>query len=193
MSNSNQLNEILKYLAQFHPIVGTIEMYAGQEAPAGWLICDGSAISRTTYAKLFEVIGQTYGAGDGSTTFNLPDFKGRTAIGVGTGTASTSTAHALGQNNGQETHTLTENELPVVTGYVDTRMTGANGAATYFNPTGVFSHSYFTPASDMSTLSFTTGIKKSDRLSFSMGSGQAHNNMQPYLTVNYIISTGKND
>lgn len=73
MSNSNQLNEILKYLAQFHPMAGTIEMYAGQEAPAGWLICDGSAISRTTYSKLFEVIGQTYGAGDGNTTFNLPD------------------------------------------------------------------------------------------------------------------------
>lgn len=57
MSNSNQLNEILKYLAQFHPMAGTIEMYAGQEAPSGWLICDGSAINRTEYSKLFAVIG----------------------------------------------------------------------------------------------------------------------------------------
>ena len=55
---------------------GVIQMYAGTTPPDGWLLCDGSAVSRTTYAALFAVIGTTYGAGDGSTTFNLPDLRG---------------------------------------------------------------------------------------------------------------------
>lgn len=59
----------------FYPLVGTVQMYAGQTAPSGWLICDGTAISRTIYDRLFDVIGTTYGAGDGSTTFNLPDLQ----------------------------------------------------------------------------------------------------------------------
>lgn len=61
---------------------GAVIPYAGKSAPYGWLICDGSAVSRTTYADLFEVIGTTFGSGDGSTTFNLPDLRGRVAVGV---------------------------------------------------------------------------------------------------------------
>jgi microcystin-dependent protein len=60
---------------------GVLFDYAGTVAPAGWLMCDGSAVSRTTYATLFGVIGTTYGAGDGATTFSLPDFRGRVAVG----------------------------------------------------------------------------------------------------------------
>lgn len=93
--------------------VGTILDFAGSTAPTGYLICDGSAVPRSTYAALFAVIGDTWGAGDGSTTFNLPDFRGRTAIGAGTGTASDATAHALGDMDGSETHKLTEDETPV--------------------------------------------------------------------------------
>lgn len=66
--------------------VGTIQMYAGSSAPTGWAICDGSAVSRTTYSALFTAIGTTYGAGDGSTTFNLPDLRARVPVGAGTGT-----------------------------------------------------------------------------------------------------------
>lgn len=66
------------------PLVGFIEMYGGSSAPDGWLMCDGSAISRTTYADLFAVIGVAYGVGDGSTTFNLPDFRGIFPKGAGT-------------------------------------------------------------------------------------------------------------
>ena len=64
---------------------GMIFAYAGASAPTGFLLCDGSAVSRTTYAGLFSLIGTTYGAGDGSTTFNVPDLRGRFAIGAGTG------------------------------------------------------------------------------------------------------------
>ena len=62
--------------------VGTIQTYGGNTAPDGWLICDGSAISRTLYAELFAVIGTTYGVGDGSTTFNIPNFIGLTSDNV---------------------------------------------------------------------------------------------------------------
>jgi|SRR5581483_1365963 len=80
---------------------GTIIMYAGGTTPSGWLLCDGSAVSRSTYQALFAAIGTTYGAGDGSTTFNLPNFQaqGATAMrvpaGAGTGFALGATAVAL--------------------------------------------------------------------------------------------------
>lgn len=74
-------------LPSFSPIpAGVIFDYAGSSVPTGWLACDGSAVSRTTYAALFSAIGTTWGVGDNSTTFNVPDFRGRTTIGSGTGT-----------------------------------------------------------------------------------------------------------
>ena len=75
---------------------GTIAQYAGSSAPADWLMADGSAVSRTTYAALFTAISTAYGAGDGSTTFNLPDLRGRTAVGLGTH----ADVSALGNNDG---------------------------------------------------------------------------------------------
>ena len=62
--------------------IGTQVAFGGSIAPINWLICDGSEVSRTTYADLFSVIGTSYGEGDGSTTFNLPDKRSRTSIGV---------------------------------------------------------------------------------------------------------------
>jgi microcystin-dependent protein len=76
-------------------IVGEIKMYAGSTPPDGWLTCDGSEKSRTEYADLFEVIGETYGVGDGSTTFNLPNLNGRTAIGSGQTTPDVWTEYTI--------------------------------------------------------------------------------------------------
>ena len=67
-------------------MVGVVSPYAGSSAPSGWLICDGSAVSRTTYASLFAITSTTFGVGDGSTTFNLPDLRSRIPVGAGTGT-----------------------------------------------------------------------------------------------------------
>lgn len=89
---------------------GTVFQFAGAAAPTGYLLCDGSAVNRTTYATLFTAIGTTYGVGDNSTTFNVPDFRGRTAFG-----ASSSAGfnyHVLGSTFGVTTSTLTTNELP---------------------------------------------------------------------------------
>jgi microcystin-dependent protein len=92
--------------------VGCIDMYGGSTAPPGALLCNYAAISRTTYADLFAVIGTTYGYGDNSTTFNVPDFRSVSPIGAGTGTHTGTTARTLGAFVGAETHTITAAELP---------------------------------------------------------------------------------
>lgn len=74
---------------------GSVELFAGASVPEGYLLCNGAAVSRTTYADLFDAIGTIYGAGDGSTTFNLPDFRDRYPIGVGTNVLGTQVAEQL--------------------------------------------------------------------------------------------------
>jgi len=85
----NKIDEIDKYLVP----PGTVSMYAGSSAPTGWLICNGSAISRTTYSSLFTAIGTAWGVGDGSSTFNIPDMRESAPVGVGTFTAVGGTTH----------------------------------------------------------------------------------------------------
>ena len=102
--------------------VGVVVPFAGSSSPAGWQLCYGQAISRTTYAGLFSTIGTTYGSGDGSTTFNVPDLRGRVVAGeddMGGTAASRLTAGGsgitgttLGASGGTETHTLTSAEMP---------------------------------------------------------------------------------
>jgi microcystin-dependent protein len=89
---------------------GSIQMFAGSTAPNGWLVCDGSTVSRKTYGDLFKILGTTYGSGNSNTTFTLPDMRGRCPIGVGTGNSLT--ARTLGSNVGAETATLAETNLP---------------------------------------------------------------------------------
>jgi microcystin-dependent protein len=79
-------------------------MFAGSTAPTGWLLCDGTAVSRTTYSDLFAITSTTYGVGDGSTTFNLPNLKGRVPVGLDT---SQTEFDVLGETGGAKTHTLT--------------------------------------------------------------------------------------
>jgi microcystin-dependent protein len=85
--------------------VGAVQAYAGASAPTGWLACDGSAVSRTTYAGLYAAIGTAWGSGNGTTTFNVPDLRGRAPVGAGTGAGLT--ARALAATGGAETHTAT--------------------------------------------------------------------------------------
>jgi microcystin-dependent protein len=103
-----QVNELLlRSMVQS----GTVLSFAGAKAPNDeWLICDGTAISRVGYATLFKVIGETYGSGDGSTTFNLPDLRGRTAIGAGQATGLTE--RIIGQAIGEENYILGLAEMP---------------------------------------------------------------------------------
>lgn len=90
-------------------VTGAITMWSTATAPDGWLLCNGGAVSRVDYETLFTVIGTTYGGGDGSTTFNLPNLKGRTPVGLDGGDGS---FNSLGKTGGEKTHTLTISEMP---------------------------------------------------------------------------------
>ena len=105
--------------------VGSILAYAGSSAPTGWLLCQGQAVSRSTYAALYAAIGTVYGTGDGSTTFNLPDLQGRTVIGSGSGSGLT--ARTLAAKIGEETHTLTIAEIPAHGGHTTDSYAASGG------------------------------------------------------------------
>jgi microcystin-dependent protein len=144
-------------------------MFAGSTAPEGYLMCDGSAISRTTYSALFAVIGTTYGAGDGSTTFNLPGSKGKVPVGYN---SSETEFNALGKTGGEKTHTLTIAEMPSHSH----SKTVIPRDTQWVAPTGGWNYSY----TDGATYTQYTD---------DTGGGGAHNNLQPYFVINYIIKT----
>ncbi len=151
--------------------VGIISPYGGASAPAGWLLCDGSAVNRTTYAALFAVLGTTYGAGDGSTTFNLPDMQGRVPIGAGTGTYKSA---GIAHSNGASLTVRTIGEYDGAE--YPSGIPQTNNPAGTEEPAGA----YFTEAESAfyaTTLLFT---------GFMGGNGEG-GNMQPYVGVNYII------
>ena len=106
---------------------GVIETYASDTVPSGYLLCNGQAVSRTTYADLFKVIGTTYGSGDGSTTFNVPNLSGKVVVGK-----SSSTFTTLGQTGGEINNTLSTANLPAHThtvtpkGTVSSSFTGSS-------------------------------------------------------------------
>lgn len=161
--------------------IGEVKMFAGAAAsiPSGWLACDGSAVSRTTYADLFSTLGTLWGVGDGSTTFNLPDFRGKGPVGVNdaglpngeTGSYSTRNEADVG---GAETHALTTAELANHT----------HGAGSYQIPSSnTGSGASPTRANNSISSTAVTGT------SSAAGSGTAHNNMQPFTAINFIIKT----
>lgn len=160
--------------------IGAISDYAGSSAPTGWLLCYGQAVSRTTYASLFSAISTTYGTGNGSTTFNLPDCRGRVAAGkddMGGTSANRLTDQSggldgdtLGDTGGSESHTLSATEMPA---HTHTMVS----VSQFSIATGAFS----TGVSYNSAQGATTG---------SAGSGGAHNNVQPTIIFNKIIYAG---
>lgn len=160
-------------------VVGMVQMTAAAKAPSGWLLCDGAAVSRTTYADLFAAIGTTYGKGDGSTTFNLPNMKGRVPVGLD---AAQAEFDALGKTGGSKTHTLSQGEMPSHTHYIDGPL-GGQLSGTSRDPTmnGADGAGY--------TPWFGGGWGAAAARVAASGSSQPHNNLQPYATVNFIIKT----
>lgn len=162
---------------------GSMQMFGGASAPSGWLLCDGTAVNRITYAALFAVIGTTYGSGDLVMTFNLPDLRGRMPMGAGTGTGlnasgsgvpggTAQTARTRGQWGGEETHLLTVSEMP---------------AHNHSSTIPVLAAVSGGPANLNSGTTFQTYNLSS--IMNNTGGNARHATLPPYVVVNYIIKT----
>ncbi len=160
------------------PFIAEIRIFAGNFAPRSWAFCDGQLLPIAQNTALFSLIGTTYG-GDGRTTFGLPELRGRLPLHVGTGPGLS--PRALGSKGGTETETITEAQLPSHTH----TMQGSSTIANQANPQGrvVAESSTFdlyqsgAPGADMSPDAVTA-----------VGGGQSHNNLMPFLCINFIIA-----
>lgn len=158
---------------------GMVVPFAGAASPAGWLLCAGQAVSRTTYSDLFAAIGTVHGVGDGSTTFNLPDLRGRAIAGKDdmggtaanrlTSAASGLAGNTLGASGGAQTHTLTAAQIPSHTHSIQGYNTGSVVGSATTVATGV------------------VGASPNTVTTTAAGSDGAHNNVQPTIVLNYII------
>lgn len=174
-----RVGEILQQLAP----VGTIHAYAGPVAPANYVLMDGRALKRAEYPALYALIGDTYGAGDGSTTFNVPDARGRALVALDTAQAE---FNAMGKKGGAKTVALTAAQ---------------NGAHSHLLSSGGHAHAFSwggaggtnvhvqnaiaavgaPPSNNLTTYQSVWNRTAAD------GAGEAHNNLQPFLTVAYVI------
>lgn len=207
----------LDYKVTVNTPTGVIQMFCGSTAPTGWLLCDGSAISRTTYSALFAVMGTAYGVGDGSTTFNVPDMRSRVPIGSGQGSGLTN--RARGASGGAESKTISTSNLPAHTHSADPPATNSGTVSSdHAHYTGAHGHSYITgnqavSGTSRAIITATGGTPASGAIynadagwsggisanhvhatdigSFTTGDGGFANSavdiMNPFLSVNFIV------
>jgi microcystin-dependent protein len=187
------LSKVANIAVQPQP-VGVVEAFAGTNAPNGWLICDGSQVSRSLFPELFSVIGTTYGSGDGFATFTLPDLRGRTIAGRDgvnnmnngptnrlTSTHFGASGTALGNAGGLESNTLLTAQIPAHAHDVRSNIFGVENSV----PVG---DGRAQPATTSGWTWSVAGNAGANHLyTKNTGSGNAHNNTQPTIILNYII------
>jgi microcystin-dependent protein len=157
--------------------IGTMLTFAGSVTPPGWLRADGAAISRSTYSALFAALGTVYGAGNGTTTFNLPDLDDRVLVGSGF-------TYSRGQSGGASTVVLSTANLPAHThgaagDHQHTVFVGASGSKVAAGTSSTENYPY-------STTTHNTSVN-GDHTHSSVGSGTAHENMPPFVAMPMII------
>ncbi|MDP9195213.1 MAG: tail fiber protein [Pseudomonadota bacterium] len=191
-----QLKSVSDTAAAASVPIGSGMDYWGASAPSRWLFSYGQAVSRTTYSALFAVIGTTYGAGDGSTTFNLPDKRDRVSAGKGDMGGSSANrltnqsggveGDTLGAAGGAESHTLVTGEMPshrhltVVDAVAGAGLSSSSESIAKTRDPG-------------SSFAYLLGGNSSEPnlgRTTSVGSDGAHNNIQPTIICNYIIYAG---
>ena len=160
------------------PYVGEIRMFAGNFAPNGWMFCEGQTLPIAENEVLFQLIGTTYG-GDGEQTFNLPNLASRVPIHMGTGPDGTT--YQIGEMAGTEQETLTTNQIPSHTH----PLTASAGTATSQVPTNLLLAG--TQAQTYTNLTDTITNMAGNSIAPAGGS-QPHENTQPFLCINFIIS-----
>jgi microcystin-dependent protein len=170
-TNTTQIATTAFVLANGVPTGGLV-MWGTGTAPSGWLLCDGAAVNRTTYAALFAVISTTFGVGDGSTTFNLPNYTNRVPYGTTVG-ATGGSADAVVVSH---THTATSTD----SGHTHTVPSGASGASTPTGPASCASIGGQTTATGNANITTTVA---------SAGVSGTNANLPPYLGINFIIKT----
>ncbi|MBX0291853.1 tail fiber protein [Hymenobacter sp. HSC-4F20] len=163
------------------PYVGEIAIFAGSFAPDGWAFCHGQALPISENDVLFQLIGTTYG-GDGEFTFNLPDLRGRVPLHFGTSPV-TGTTYQIGEQAGVESVSLATHQIPVHT-HTLAASTAPGTSASPIGSTLADSGS----GSAQYTQSTTSLVTQPSQTLASVGGSRPHDNMQPYLAVNYIIS-----
>lgn len=161
-----------------NPFVGEIRIFAGNFPPQGWMICNGATVPISEYDTLFALIGTTYG-GDGQSTFALPDLRGRVPIHKGQGPGLSN--YVIGQSGGSETVTLTTANMPTHTHALKASSGVSNGSAgragVLAATAAVNMYGSEVPASPMAAQAVSP-----------LGGSQAHENMAPFVSINYIIS-----
>lgn len=166
-------------------VPGSVEMYAGNAGtiPFGWLLCNGQAVGRTSYALLFSIIGTIYGAGDGSTTFNLPNIKGRSVVGHDSAQTEFDNVGELG---GVKTHTLTIAEMP---GHTHTQNAHSHEQSVLAGVGSNMSGRRDWQADGPGNIYPQSGVNTAGAIATNnnTGGGGAHNNMSPYIVMNFII------
>ena len=172
------------------PLMGQITLFAGNFAPRNWAFCDGQLLAISQNSALFSILGTTYG-GDGRTTFALPDLRGRAPIHAGTGPGLSN--RQLGSRSGEEYHTLSIIEMPshnhLATSASKLRGLNSNGDDNIVAPGASLAGGaeiYNTSSAPNTELNDGSVITTTNILN--QGGNQGHNNMQPYLTINYIIA-----
>lgn len=164
------------------PYVGEIRMFAGNFAPAGWAFCDGSLIPISEQETLFNVIGTTYG-GDGQNTFALPNLQGRAPRHVGTGFDGV--AVVIGESAGVESVTVTNQQIPS-----HTHLLNAAAAGSVLSPQNAMLAPPASTVTGLQPYAPTGGavVTLNAGMLQAIGGSQPHENLQPYLCVNFIIS-----